>query len=78
MTLLAFNTNEKTPQEQENSVSWDETSLINNFRILVGIPFGTIVFEGLRDIIFLSSVSSVDLRKKEFILIGGRKLWNYF
>ena len=72
MTLLAFNTNGKSPQEQESSVSWDETSLINNLRILVGILFGTIVFEGL------SSVSSVDLRKKEFILIGGRKLWNYF
>ena len=72
MTLPAFNTNGKSPQEQESSVSWDETSLINNLRILVGILFGTIVFEGL------SSVSSVDLRKKEFILIGGRKLWNYF
>ena len=39
--------------------------------ILVGILFGPIDFEGLRgNIIFLTSVSSVGLRKK-YILKGG-------
>ena len=42
-------------------------------RILVGMLFGPIASEGLRDIIFLTAVSSVGLRKKEFILIGGTK-----
>ena len=44
-------------------------------RILVGILFGAIAFGELRQIIiFLTSVSLVGLRKKkEFILIGGRK-----
>ena len=82
MTLLFFNINEKAPREKErlkSSVNWDETSLINNLRILVGILFGPIAFEGLRDnIIFLTSISSVGLRKKEFILIGGRKAWKNF
>ena len=37
-----------------NLVNWDEISLINKLRILVGILFGPIPFEGLRDnIIFL-------------------------
>ena len=82
MTLLVFNINGKTPREKErlkSSVDWDETSLINNLRILVGILFGPIAFEGLRDnIIFLTSISSVGLRKKEFILTGGRKSWKLF
>ena len=72
----------KTPREKErlkSSVNWDETSLINNLRILVGILFGLIAFEGLTDnIILLTSISSVGLRKKEFILIGGRKAWKNF
>ena len=76
MTLTVFNINGKTPQEKERlkrSVNWDET-LINNLRMLVGILFGPIAFEGLRDIIILlTSVSSAGLRKKEFVLIGGRK-----
>ena len=41
----------KTPREKERlktSVNWDETSLISNLRILVGILFGSIAFEGLR------------------------------
>ena len=82
MTLLVFNINGKTPREKESlksSVNWDKTSLIKNLRILVQIPFGAIAFEGLRDnIIFLTSISSVGLRKKEFILIGGRKSWKLF
>ena len=42
--------------------------------MIIGILFGPIAFERLRDnIIFLTSISSVGLRKKEFILIGGRK-----
>ena len=67
MTLLVFNINGKTPQEKarlKSSVNCDETSLINNLRILVGMPFGSIAFEELRDIIiFLTSVSTVGLRK---------------
>ena len=82
MTLLVFNINGKTPREKESlksSVNWDKTSLIKNLRILVQIPFGAIAFEGLRDnIIFLTSISSVGLRKKEFILIGWRKSWKLF
>ena len=78
----------KTPREKERlktSVNWDETSLISNLRILVGILFGSIAFEGLRDkTIFLTSISSVWLRKKELILIGGEEkilkiiFWVYF
>ena len=42
----------------KGSVKRDETSLINNLRILVGILFGPIAFDELRDIIeFLTSVS---------------------
>ena len=82
MTLLVFNINGKTLQEKErlkSSVNWGKTSLINNLRILVRIPFGPIVFEGLRDnIIFLTSISSVGLRKKEFIITGERKSWKLF
>ena len=82
MTLLVFNSNEKTPCEQErlkSSVNWDEKPLINNLRISVGILFGMIAFEGLRDnITFLTSISSVGLRKREFILIWGRKSWKLF
>ena len=67
MILLVFRINGKTLQEKErlkSSVNWDET-LINNLRILVWVLFGLIAFEGLRDeIIFLPSVSSVELRKK--------------
>ena len=49
----------------KSSVNWDETSLINELRILVRILFGPITFEGLRNnIIFLTSISSVGLRKK--------------
>ena len=49
----------------KSSVNWDETSLINELRILVWILFGPIAFEGLRNnIIFLTSISSVGLRKK--------------
>ena len=53
MTLLVFNINGKTPWEKErlkSSVNWDET-LINNLRILVGMLFRPIGFEGLRDIL---------------------------
>ena len=68
MTLLVFNINVKTPQEKEklrSSVNWDETSLISNFITLVWILFGPITSKGLRDIIiFLTSISSVGLRKK--------------
>ena len=70
MILLVFNINEKTPRKKErlkSSVNWDET-LINDLRILFGILFGPIAFEGLRNnIIFLTSISSVGLRKKQFI-----------
>ena len=69
MILLVFNSNGKTPREKESlksSVNWDETLLINNLRILVGILFRPIAFERLRDnIIFLTSVSSVGLRGKK-------------
>ena len=50
MTFLIFNINGKPPEEKEwlkNSFSLDETLLINNLRILVGILFGLITFEGL-------------------------------
>ena len=70
---------EKLHGKRENlksSVNWNETSLSNNLRILVGILFELTAFEGLRDnIIFLTSVSSVGLRKKEFILTEWRKSW---
>ena len=60
----------------KSSVNWNETSLINNLRILVGILFQPTAFEGLRDnVIFLTSVSSVGLRKRVFILIEWRKSW---
>ena len=69
MILLVFNINGKTRWEKEklkSSVNRDETSLINNLRVLVGILFGPIAFEGLRDnTIFLTSISSVGLREKE-------------
>ena len=75
MTLPVFNINGKTPLEKERLkswVNWDEISLINNLRILVGILFGHIAFEGLRDnMIFLTSILLVGLRKKAFILIRG-------
>ena len=78
MTLLAFNINGKTPREKErleSSVSWDETALINNVRILVGILFRPIGFEGLRNnIIFLTSISSVGLRKKIIHINWGEKI----
>ena len=46
---------------------------------LVGILLGPIAFERSRNnITFLTSISSVGLRKKEFILTGGRKLWKLF
>ena len=68
MTLLVFNINAKTPREKKrlkSSVNWDELSLINNLRILVGILSGPIAIERLRDsVIFLTSISSVGLRKK--------------
>ena len=68
MTLLVFNINAKTPREKKrlkSSANWDETSLINNLRILVGILSGPIAIERLRDsVIFLTSISSVGLRKK--------------
>ena len=61
MTLLVFNINGKTPRERKrlkSSVNWDETSLINNLRVLLGILFGPIAFEELRDhITFLTSIS---------------------
>ena len=75
MTLLAFIINGKAPREKErwkSSVNLDKT-LINNLRILARILFGAIAFEGLRDNIFLASISSVGLRKKEFTLLRGRK-----
>ena len=77
MTILVFNINWKTPLEKERLKS----SVINNLRILVGILFEPIAFEGLRDNIFLTSISSVGSRKKEFILIGregGENHENYF
>ena len=53
--------------------------LINNLRIVVGILFRLIAFEGLRDNTkFLTSISSTGLRRKEFILIGGKNHENYF
>ena len=68
MTLLVFNIDGKTPRKKESlksSVNWDETPLINNLRILVGILFGVIAFEGLREnIISVTSILSVGLRKK--------------
>ena len=51
-------------QANKSLVNWDETSIINNLRILVGMLFGPIAFEGLRDnILFLTSILSVGLRK---------------
>ena len=51
-------------------------------RILVGILFGPIAFEKLGDnIIFLTSLLSVGLRKKEFISVGewgGGGSWKLF
>ena len=44
MTILVFNINWKTPLEKERLKS----SVINNLRILVGILFGPIAFEGLQ------------------------------
>ena len=68
MTLLVFNIIEKTPWEKERlkrSVNWDETRLINNMRILVGISEPT-AFEGLRgNIMFLTSISSAGLSGKK-------------
>ena len=43
-------------------------------RILVGTMYGLVAFERLRDnILFLTSISSVGLRKTELLLIGERK-----
>ena len=53
--------------------------MTNNLRIVVGILFRPIAFEGLRDNTkFLTSISSTGLRRKEFILIGGKNHENYF
>ena len=76
MTLLVFHINRKTPREKERSKTQfiEMKHLINNLRILVGILFGPIAFEGLSIIIIvLTLISLVGLRKKEFILIRGRK-----
>ena len=58
----------KTLREKERlkcPVNWHETSLINNLRILVGILFEPIAFEGLRDhIIFFTSLTAVVLGNK--------------
>ena len=68
MTLLVFNVNGKTPRKKDrlkSSVNWDQT-LINNLRILVGILFGPIAFEGLRDnIAFLTSINFRGVEKKK-------------
>ena len=77
--MMGMEKNSREKERLKSSVNWDETSLINNLRILVGIVFGPIVFKRLRhNIIFLTSASSVGLRKKEFILIVGRKSWKLF
>ena len=74
MTLLVFSTNGNTWFEKErlnSSVNWNETSLINNLRIFVGIELGSKAFKGLRNIItFSCPTSSVGSKKKEFILVG--------
>ena len=47
-----------------------DVSLLNSFKIFVGILFGPIVFRVSRNkIMFLISVLSVGLMKKEFMLI---------
>ena len=77
VTLLIFKIDGKTPDENErlnNSVNWNEISLLSNLRTLVGMLFGPFAFSGLRDeIISDTSVLSVGDTKKEFTLILGRK-----
>ena len=66
MTLQVFNINGEFPREKEklnSSVSWDETSLINDLRILVGMLFGSIDFEGLwGNILFLTWIVSRNVK----------------
>ena len=63
----------KTPSEKErlnNSANWVDISLLSSFKIFVGMLFGPIDLRGSRDkIMFLISVLSVGLMKKEFMLI---------
>ena len=71
MTLLVFDISGKTPRRKEklkSSCSLHETWWINKLKILVGIPFRPTNFEGFRKItIFLTSVSTVDLKKIIYI-----------
>ena len=62
----------KTPSEKgrlNNSANWVDISLLSSLKIFVGIQFGPIDFREARDkIMFLISVLSVGLMKKEFLL----------
>ena len=68
MTLQASNVNGKNTMVKErlkSSICLDKTSLIDILIILVGILFGPIACERLRDnFMFLNSVLSMGLRKK--------------
>ena len=60
-------------------MNWLEISLLNNFKIFVGILLGPTAFRGLRHkILFLISTLSTGFKKKELISISGRKSWNLF
>ena len=82
MILLDFRIEGKIPCEKErlnSSDNWFEISLLNNFKISVGILLGPTAFRGLRDkTIFLISILSTGFMKKELISISGRKSWNLF
>ena len=79
--VIVFNIKGKTPRGKNRlkiSVNWDETSLMNNLIILVGILIGPIAFEVLRDnIVFLTFVSRVK-EKRIYFNLGGENHENYF
>ena len=68
MTLLDFRIEGETPSENERLISssnWFEMSLLSNFKIFVGILFGTTTFRGLWDKIDETFVLSTGFMKKK-------------
>ena len=79
LQFWVFFINRYEKERLKSSVNWVETWSIKNLSFVNGILFAQIAFDGLRgNVIFFTSVSSAGLKKKEFTLTGGRKLWKLF